>query len=221
MIVKVCGITNMEDALAAAEAGASAIGFNFYPKSPRYISRNEAAMLAGRLPRHVWRVGVFVNERPDVVLDIALHVPLDVVQIHGRTKWPAGVRVWKALSVGPDFQREILYEYSVEAFLLDAPSGARYGGTGRTYDWARVAGLPGKIVLAGGLDEQNVADAVRMAQPWGVDACSRLESAPGKKDLRRMEAFIKAALAAQTEAAMAKNSKKGGKSPEPDGASPC
>lgn len=194
MMVKICGITNRTDALAAIECGASALGFNFWRKSPRYLAPERAAEILAGLPDTVWKVGVFVNEPPERVSTLAAELRLDAVQLHGDQAFPAGLRVWKAMAVDSAFRPELLDGYAVEAFLLDAPSGALHGGTGRSFDWRRVAGLRHKIILAGGLDADNVREAIRTARPWGVDACSRLESAPGRKDHRKMAAFVKAAL---------------------------
>ncbi len=197
MMVKICGITNPEDAMAAVEAGASALGFNFYRKSPRFIEPEEAAHIIENLPAGVWKAGVFVNAPPDTVSRIAARIGLDVVQLHGDAPPGAlshGLRVWRAMGVGPEFDATRLEEFEAEAFLLDTPVSDMYGGTGKTFDWSRVAGIPRKIIVAGGLDENNVREAIRLARPWGVDACSRLESAPGRKDHARMRAFVKAAL---------------------------
>lgn len=194
MMVKICGITNQADALAAIDCGATALGFNFWPKSPRYLAPERAAELLAGLPATVWKVGVFVNEPPEHVSALAEALRLDAVQLHGDSAFPSGLRVWKALAVDAAFQPELLDQFLADAFLLDAPAGALYGGTGRSFDWRRVAGLRHKIILAGGLDATNVRDAIRVARPWGVDACSRLESAPGKKDHQKMAAFVKAAL---------------------------
>ena len=194
MIVKVCGITNREDALAAVEAGAGALGFNFYPKSPRYIVPAEAAAISASLPAGVLKVGVFVNE-PRVV-EIVNEAGLDIAQLHGdETEVPPGVRVWKAFRVNEQFRLEDLESFPAEAFLLDTPTEF-YGGSGHTFDWSRAQGASRRILLAGGLDAENVGTAIRMAQPWGVDACSRLETSPGRKDHSRMARFIAAALAA-------------------------
>ena len=198
MIIKICGITNREDALAAVEAGATALGFNFYPRSPRYITPAKAAEISRSLPGDILRVGVFVNETPAAVRDVVFRASLDVAQLHGDCRIPSGIRAWKALAVGAEFRPERLNDYSTEAFVLDTPAGTAYGGTGRSFDWRLVIGIPNKIILAGGLDAGNVAEAIRIVHPWGVDACSRLESAPGKKDHRKMAAFIQAALAEQT-----------------------
>lgn len=195
MIVKICGITNREDALAAAEAGASALGFNFYPKSPRYISPAEAHKIVELLPATIWKVGVFVNEPPETASHIAAIAGLDILQVHRNAgQFSTGLRVWKAVRVGPDFDPSRLEGGAAEAFLLDTASETLHGGTGKTFDWTLVRGAEQKIVLAGGLDETNVRRAIEEARPWGVDACSRLESAPGRKDRAKMSRFLKAAL---------------------------
>ena len=193
MIVKICGITTLEDARAAVECGADAIGFNFHAKSPRYVTPETARAIGDGLPLEVWKVGVFVNE-PDV-LAIARRAGLDVVQLHGdEREAPAGIRVWKAFRVSHDFDSQALAAWNVEAFLLDAPS-EHYGGTGKTFDWSRAAMANGKVIVAGGLDASNVARAIEVAKPWGVDTCSRIESTPGRKDKAKMAAFIAAAKA--------------------------
>jgi len=197
MMVKVCGITNQEDALAAAEGGATALGFNFYPKSPRYISPEEAARIAKALPKHIWKVGVFVNAPVREVERIREAAGLDVVQLHGDEApgdLPAQGTVWKALRVDGSFDPEKMGTYQADAFVLDAPSEETYGGTGTTFDWARIVNTGRKIILAGGLDAENVQAAIRLVRPWGVDACSRLESSPGVKDHVKMARFLRAAL---------------------------
>ena len=193
MMVKICGITNLEDALAAVDSGATALGFNFYPKSPRYITPLAAAEIVSKLPAWVKKVGVFVNAETEEAARIA---GLDVVQLHGDespASIPAGIRTWKAFRVTPEFDLGNLDAWPVEAFLLDSPS-AVYGGSGNTFDWrlARAAGR--KIILAGGLDASNVRIAIEQAQPFGVDACSLLESSPGRKDHHKVSQFIQAAL---------------------------
>lgn len=194
MMVKICGITNREDALAAAQRGAAAIGFNFWPRSPRYIHPEAAAAIAGELPVSVWKVGVFVAEAAETVAKTAREIGLDIVQIYGGGEAPSDVRVWRAVAVDDGFRAQRLGEPGVEAFLLDAPAGEEQGGTGRHWDWSRAAGAAARIVVAGGLDADNVGAAIEAARPWGVDACSRLESSPGKKDHVKMAAFLKAAL---------------------------
>lgn len=187
MMVKICGITNREDALAAVDAGASALGFNFYPKSPRYVTPDLAAEISTGLP--VLTVGVFVDTLPATTMD--------VLQLHGSESpadVPAGKRVWKAFRVTPEWNPDAMSAYDgVEAFLLDGPAP----GTGETFDWSRVSGFTSgfkPIILAGGLGPENVAEAIRQVRPWGVDACSRLESAPGRKDHNKMRRFVRAAL---------------------------
>jgi phosphoribosylanthranilate isomerase len=193
MMVKVCGITNAEDALAAAEAGASALGFNFWPASPRYIAPGQAAEIVAALPADVSAVGVFVNESAARIQEMALQAGVSIVQLHGDCEWPKGLPVWKALPVGEDFDPTALDRFPAAAFLLDSPAGPSYGGTGQAFHWERVRGLRQRIILAGGLDASNVAQAIEAVRPWGVDACSRLESSPGRKNHQRMRAFIQAA----------------------------
>ncbi len=188
MMVKICGITNREDALAAVEGGASALGFIFYPKSPRCVDAEQARRIAEVVPASIWKVGVFVNEPAAEVARIARAAGLDVAQLHGQetaADFPPGIRIWKALRIleaVPD-----LDQYPVEAFLLDGMAN------GRTFDW-NLARVPGKrIILAGGLDATNVSRAIECARPWGVDACSCLESAPGRKDHVKLKEFLRAA----------------------------
>lgn len=190
--MKVCGITNRDDALVSVEAGASAIGFNFYRESPRYISPTGAAMIAAKIPANVWRVGIFVNQTSETIARIALDAGLDVVQLYGTSE-AQGLRLWRALQANESLLSHINDEL-VEALLVDTPSDDLYGGTGTPFDWSRVKGLPKKIILAGGLDAGNVRCAIEKAQPWGVDACSRLEKSPGLKDHDKVRQFVKAAL---------------------------
>jgi phosphoribosylanthranilate isomerase len=192
MMVKICGITNREDALAAVEAGASAIGFNFYRESPRYISHTGAAMIGEKIPANVWKVGVFVNESAEAIAKIVLDAGLDVAQLHGSSKM-RGMRIWQGVSasgpvIGP-------FTESVEALLIDSPSNEAFGGTGTTWDWSHAPHLEQKVIIAGGLDADNVRTAIAQAHPWGVDACSRIEKSPGLKDHEKMRKFIEAALA--------------------------
>jgi phosphoribosylanthranilate isomerase len=193
MMVKICGITNMDDAKAAVDAGASAIGFNFYRESPRYISPTGASLIAEKLPETVWKVGVFVNETGEYLAKIALQVGLDVAQLHGWTSEAVGIRVWRAMPADDSFMPELVDE-SVEALLVDASSDTLFGGTGETFDWSILRFVKKKLIVAGGLDASNVRQAIEIAQPWGVDACSRLEKSPGLKDHQKMRGFIKSAL---------------------------
>ncbi len=191
MMVKICGITNCEDALAAVEAGASAIGFNFYRESPRYISHTGAAMIGEKLPANIWKVGVFVNETPETIAKIVLDAGLDVAQLHGSSE-ARGVRLWRALSAASPLAMPL--DETVDAVLIDSPVYGIFGGSGETWDWTQAPHLAHKIIIAGGLDASNVRLAIEQARPWGVDACSRIERAPGLKDHDKMRKFIHAAL---------------------------
>ena len=195
MIVKICGITNAEDAAAAIDAGATAIGFNFYRRSPRYIEPERAA---GIPTPGVRRVGVFVNETPALMEEIARAAKLDTVQLHGEIKGDiaAGIAVWKAAQVTARFKLSMIHVNGAEALLLDGPAGELWGGSGLMFDWKVARAGRYRIVLAGGLDGSNVAQAIAIAAPWGVDACARIEAAPGRKDHFKMQAFIRAALEA-------------------------
>jgi phosphoribosylanthranilate isomerase len=195
MMVKICGITNREDALAAIEGSAAALGFNFYPKSPRYIEPNRAAELIAGLPAAVWKVGVFVNESPERITEITQRVGLDVAQLVGQAIRLSGLRVWQTAYVDENFRLADIEDDPAEAILLDAPAGQAYGGRGQTFDWSRAAGSSRRIILAGGLDAGNVRQAIAAAQPWGVDICSRIESSPGRKDHVKMAQFLKEATA--------------------------
>ncbi len=197
MILKICGITNQEDADAAIEGGANALGFNFYPGSPRYI--DPAAASGVQTAAGVRRVGVFVNEPRARVEEIARAARLDVAQLHGdepAAEYPAGFTVWKAARVGEGFDFAPFDGLPIEALVLDGPAGELYGGAGKAFDWRIAASGARRIILAGGLDASNVARAISLAHPWGVDACSRIESAPGKKDYNKMNDFLQAAKAA-------------------------
>lgn len=190
MFVKICGITNREDALAAVDAGARALGFIFYDQSPRGVTAAQIEAFAGDIPKDVWKVGVFVNESPAKIEEIGGHLGLDIAQLHGTEtpeQYPRGLRVWKAFRLWngvPDG----FYSCPAEARLLDG----RHAG--QPFDWKIATAFPGKLVLAGGLDEHNVRDAVAIVEPWGVDVSSRIEIAPGRKDHTRMKQFIEAAL---------------------------
>jgi phosphoribosylanthranilate isomerase len=191
MMVKICGITSQEDAEAAAGAGASALGFNFWPRSPRYVPPERLPALLAAVPPGVWKVGVFVSEPPENVAAAAARFGLDIVQLHGGEA-PAGLRVWRALA-----SDHLSFDETPQpdAYLVDSPAGEGKGGTGRSFDWTLVRETRRRIVLAGGLDASNVRQAIQAAKPWGVDACSRLESSPGKKDHARVRDFVKEALA--------------------------
>jgi phosphoribosylanthranilate isomerase len=197
--VKICGITNSADALAAVEAGANLLGFNFYEKSPRYIAEIEAGKIRPQLPKKVEAVGIFVNAPPADVAALCKLLKLDAAQLHGDespetvAELARSIPVYKAFRVEPDFRLQTLDEYpEVFAFLFDAAHTGQYGGTGRTTDWdvARRAAIDRRIILAGGLKVENVAAAVRIVRPYGIDVASGVESKPGKKDHGRLREFI-------------------------------
>jgi phosphoribosylanthranilate isomerase len=193
-IVKVCGITRREDAFAAAQAGATAIGFVFYPKSPRFVAPETAAALGEGLP--LWKVGVFVNEPPAMIAAVMSAALLDVAQIYGGEP-PPSARVWKAFRLENSFDRSLIDASSIEAeaVLLDGISN------GNSFDWSIARDLKkshpaAKVIVAGGLNASNVAEAIRTARPWGVDASSSLESSPGVKDREKVRRFVEAARTA-------------------------
>jgi len=191
MFVKICGLTSLDDTLAAARAGALAVGFNFVPSSPRFIEEESLAEWIGQVPDHIWKVGVFADQPSDAVAGMCERLGLDVAQLHGSelpSAMPSNVRVWKAVRIHADFSAAKLDEFQTEAVLLDGPA------SGVTFNWSAVRSTGCKVILAGGLDSTNVCDAIRTVQPWGVDVCSRIETSPGKKDHQLMTQFIKRAL---------------------------
>lgn len=202
MFIKVCGITNLEDAVAAVAAGADALGFNFYRRSPRYIAPEDARRIIKELPVALMSVGVFVNEKePEEVARISERAGLNAVQLHGDES-PAycaalqGLFTIKALRVTEDFEPQSVKDYETDAILLDAYVKDARGGTGRVLDWEvarKVRALVPQLFLAGGLSPENVAAAINAVDPYAVDACSSLERAPGRKDALRVRAFIAAA----------------------------
>jgi phosphoribosylanthranilate isomerase len=180
VMVKICGITRRQDAETAVAAGASAIGFVLYSKSPRYVSPETAAELGRGLD--IWKVGVFVDEAPASVEAVMRAAHLDVAQIYGGDL-PDVPRVWRALRPGWRSRQGEL----AEAILFDGPAN------GIPFDWKQARGTGAKVIVAGGLNASNVAEAIRVAQPWGVDASSGLESAPGIKDPEKVLRFVQAA----------------------------
>jgi phosphoribosylanthranilate isomerase len=185
MFVKICGLTNREDALAAVEAGARAIGFVF-ANSRRRADPDQIASWIGEIPAEVWKVGVFVNEERETIEGIAAQLGLDVAQLHGNEtpdRHPRNIRIWKAfrvLNAGTPVP-----DYPAEAILIDGPA----------FDWSQTAHLTRPLILAGGLNPENVAAAIRRAgRPWAVDVASGVEASPGRKDHSRMKQFIEAAL---------------------------
>jgi phosphoribosylanthranilate isomerase len=206
VMVKICGITNATDARRAVEAGADFLGFNFYSKSPRYIEPAKARQIALRLPAKVSVVGVFVNESEKTMLEIARTVGLDFLQLHGDespemiSRLKRTLPVIKAIRVQKSFHPANLTRFGTsDALLLDGFDVHVRGGTGKTFAWdiARRASRYGKIFLAGGLKPENIADAIRIAEPYAVDVCSGVEIEPGKKDSARLKALMQAVKNAQ------------------------
>ncbi len=202
--VKICGITNLEDALLSVAAGADALGFNFYRPSPRYIEPFAAREIVDHLPGNVLTVGVFVNEAvPETVERIASDAGLGAVQLHGDEtpdycRALRGRYVIKVLTADNDFEPQRALDYEVQAIMIDTFDSQMRGATGRVMDWSvarKTRALVPRFFLAGGLAAENVRDAIAAVDPYGVDACSRLEISPGKKVPERVEAFIKAARA--------------------------
>ena len=199
--IKVCGVTNLEDALMSVKSGADILGFNFFIGSPRYIVPKLAGEIIKKLQVGVITVGVFVNESIDTVKRIAKETGIDTVQLHGdetpefaeEVRVATGLNVIKAFRVSKQFDAANVLEYKVDAILLDSYSQAERGGTGEQFDWKVAAQLREnipKLYLAGGMNNLNVAEAVRIVRPYAVDACSGLESSKGIKDRKKVEAFI-------------------------------
>jgi len=196
--IKICGMTNAADAHQAVALGADAVGFIFYKKSPRAVGERQVRAIVDELPPLVHRVGVFVNETEARINRLVARLHLDVVQLHGD-ETPAfckkiHARVLKAVRVKDQDSLAGLSRYPVTGFLLDAFESHAYGGTGQGFDWALAqrAKQYGPVILAGGLNPDNVAEAVRMVQPYGVDVCSGVEKTPGRKDFNKLRAFIQA-----------------------------
>lgn len=193
--IKICGITNIEDANIAIDSGATAIGFNFYSKSKRYIAPEAAKKIADEIRGKIAIVGVFVNENINTVKSIASSVKLTYCQFHGDedaefvNKFSNAIKTFR---VNNSLINIHFDDYKTVAFLLDAYDEKEFGGTGKKFNWllAREANDFGKIILAGGLNESNVQDAIETVQPWGVDVSSGVEIEPGKKDREKVQQFI-------------------------------
>ncbi|HLM02061.1 MAG TPA: phosphoribosylanthranilate isomerase [Pyrinomonadaceae bacterium] len=199
--VKICGITNREDALLSAKFGADALGFNFYEKSPRYIAPEKAREIIEQLPPEILKIGVFVNESLEKICETAETARLDGVQLHGEEtpafareiKARTNLEIIKAFRVSPEFKPEDVLQYETDAVLLDAYSRHEHGGTGETFDWEiakKVREIFPKMYLAGGLSAKNVIGAVEKVKPFAVDSCSALEKEKGKKDKLKTIRFI-------------------------------
>jgi phosphoribosylanthranilate isomerase len=206
LFVKICGITNLADALCAIEAGANALGFVFYPRSPRFCDVEKARHIIRELPRGIVKVGVFVNEPIDLLLQYLSNMPLDYAQLHGDetpgfcSKMPIGVI--KGLRVKSLDEIKKLPDYPVAYYLLDSYSGKEYGGTGAAFDWNIAVEakniLSSPVLLSGGLTPENVAEAVKKVDPYGVDVSSGVETSPGIKDHKKVREFINNARNART-----------------------
>jgi len=203
VVVKICGITNVEDGLAAAAAGADALGFIFYEQSPRYVPVEKAATVIRDLPAPIVKVGVFVDADEDTVYRAIRECGLNLLQFHGSESpeycVQFGLMSMKAFQVRDAQSLTRLTDFKTDAWLLDAYSPNKLGGTGEKFNWdlaieARKLGRP--IFLAGGLTSENVAEAVRQVEPYAVDVSSGVEASPGKKDYGKVKAFIDAAKGA-------------------------
>ncbi len=202
--IKICGITNLEDALLSAKFGADALGFNFYSKSPRYIAPEKAREIIEQIPEKVLKVGVFVNESLEKIIEIASVAKLDALQLHGEEtpefarelKSKTNLEIIKAFRVLPEFKPEDVLQYEFDAILLDAYNPQEYGGTGETFDWKvakRVQEIFPKMYLAGGLSNSNVRKVFHHLHPFGIDVCSGVENSKGKKNKIQLINFIKRA----------------------------
>lgn len=194
--IKICGVTSAEDAAMAAALGAEAVGINFYRGSRRYVAVREAAPIIAAVRGKAVPVGVFVNELPEIIAEVCRELGIEVVQLSGREP-PAVARLLpfrriKAVHVRDGSEIAAYAKYPCEAFLLDAAVPGEYGGTGKTLEWADLAtARPGKPwILAGGLTADNVANAIRLARPDGVDVAGGVEIHPGKKDPGKVRSFI-------------------------------
>lgn len=210
MKVKICGNTNLDDAMCAVRAGADALGFVFYPRSPRYVTPKEAGAIVRELPANVEKIGVFVNESAERVREIAEEAVLTGVQLAGVESPQTcesladSFAVIKVIHMDEAFRPEVLAGYQVASFLFDTPSRL-FGGSGRTFDWSLLRRFPQhaserlRFYLAGGLSPENVEAAIVAASPDGVDVCSGVERLPGRKDHEKVQRFVAAARAACVE----------------------
>ena len=197
MRVKICGITNRDDALCAVDAGADAVGFIFYEKSPRYVPPETVGEIVAELPPFVTPVGVFVNA-PEARIDAVVKLAgLRAIQLHGDEPPEAclghAVPVIRVLRVGADFAPESMRSYLVDTFLLETEKVGYYGGTGETFDWSKAIAAKemGRVVLAGGLTPDNVGEAIQAVRPYAVDVGSGVEKEPGIKDHYKVKQFLK------------------------------
>ena len=204
--IKICGITNVADAIAAVDAGADALGFMFYERSKRYVTPDAVAEIVEQLPPFVMRVGVFVDPSVEMVNETASTCGITALQFHGNESpefcGQFGLPVIKAFRIADKNSIDALPQYQTSAWLLDSDVPGQLGGTGEKFDWSlaqRATKLGRPVILAGGLTPENVAMAVREVRPYGVDVSSGVEVLPGRKDLQKVKAFIHAAREAQAE----------------------
>ncbi len=200
--VKICGLTNLEDTLAAIEMGADYLGFNFYPESPRFLEFEEAERIIEEVPPNIFKVGVFVNADYQTLVDYAQFLNLDLIQFHGDESvefCQQMARPWmKAIRLDSEADLEKISLYPSEWILLDSYVPGQYGGTGLKPNWeiaSRAKDYGKKVFLAGGLKPENVQLAIATVQPYAVDVASGVEKVPGRKDLAKMEEFITKAKA--------------------------
>jgi phosphoribosylanthranilate isomerase len=217
--IKICGMTNLEDALVAVEAGADAVGFVFYEKSPRCVSVETAREIVAKLPEEVDKIGVFVGGPFESIAEKLRQCGLTVAQIYPREPFALNdeffnafsFRVIPAISTGAVGESEISGFYvshevgdRIVAVLIDSGNSDRPGGTGERFDWQEMTGLADgiglRLVVAGGLTPQNVSEAIQILKPWGVDVASGVEAQPGKKDPEKVRAFVRAVREADKKA---------------------
>jgi phosphoribosylanthranilate isomerase len=191
--VKICGLTNYDDAVAAMDMGADLLGFNFYPDSPRYVMPEQATDIINKLPGFIDTVGVFVNASIEHIHETNAVCQLDWVQLHGdeepdfcRALLSHNVKTMKAIRVKNQADIERADSFFTDAVLLDAFNPDKYGGTGLTFDWNVIGHISKRVFLAGGINPDNAAEAVKLGV-YGIDVCSGVESGPGKKDHRKMK----------------------------------
>jgi len=195
--IKICGITDVDDAVRIAELGVNALGFIFYTKSKRYVSPDKAKEIIDCLPPFINTVGVFVNEKKESVIDVLNRCPIDILQFHGdetpENCMQFNKRFIKAFRVNKDFSFDVFLKFPASAFLLDSLVTGEYGGTGVVFDWdvAVKAKKYGKIILSGGLNPENLSSAVAKVNPYGVDISSGVEIKPGKKDISKVKEIVK------------------------------
>lgn len=196
--VKICGITNLEDALASVDAGCDALGFLFYKKSPRSINPSKASGIIKGLPRRIIKIGVFVDAREKFIKKVARLCHLDMLQFHG-SELPdfcvkcKGYKIIKAFRAKNRIDLKKIMEYNTFAYLFDTFKGGKLGGTGKVFNWKiirHIKRLKHPIFLSGGLNAKNVKTAIKLVKPNWVDVCSSVEAKPGKKDHKKIKEFI-------------------------------